>query len=331
MSVKVANKEVGKLGYGLMGLTWRDPHISEDEAIVVMKKAYDEGATFWNGGEFYGAPEPTLNLQLIKKFFQKYPELHDKIFLSIKGGVDLKKLAPNGTREGVRTSVENVVKILDGSKKVDLFECARVDPNVPVETTMEALAELVKEGKIGSIGLSECSAQTIRRCVAVHPVAAVEIEYSLFSLEAESNGVIDTCKELGIPIVAYSPLGRGLLTGAIKKIEDVPDGDFRKHFDRFQPDNLQHNLKLVEEVETIAKEKGCTPAQLAISWILNVSNRGTIIPIPGSTSVDRLVENMNALKIQLSDAEADRLTKLAQSANIQGGRYNAHSDKLLWG
>lgn len=176
-----------------------------------MKTALSLGANFWNSGEFYGSPEPTLNLQLLKRYFTKYPEDADKVVLSVKGGIDIKRLAPTGGAAAVKASVDNIIRHLGGTKTLDIFECARVDPNTPIEETIGALAECVKEGKIRAIGLSEASAATIRRAHAVHPIAGVELEVSLWSTEIFDNGIADTCKELGIPIVAYSPLGRGFL------------------------------------------------------------------------------------------------------------------------
>jgi pyridoxine 4-dehydrogenase len=197
-----------------------------------MKAALANGANFWNGGELYGPPHAN-SLQLLNAYFTEYPEDADKVVLSIKGGLTA-TLAPDGTEEGVRRSVENCVKILDGKKTIDIFECARVDRNVPIEDTMRALVKLKDEGKIRGIGLSEVRAETIRRAAAVAPIAAVEIELSLTSRDVLTNGVASTCAELGIPIVAYSPLGRGLLTGRFRSTSDIPEGDFRRSQPRFQ-------------------------------------------------------------------------------------------------
>lgn len=175
-----------------------------------MKAAFEAGANFWNGGEFYGTPEHN-SLHLLNAYFTKYPEDADKIVISIKGGLNHKTMAPDGTEEGIQRSIDNCLRILDGKKKLDLFEAARVDPNVPIEVAIGAMAKYVEAGKLGGISLSECSADSIRRAAKVHKIAAVEQEYSVWATETEKNGVAEACAELDIPFVAYSPLGRGFL------------------------------------------------------------------------------------------------------------------------
>lgn len=208
--------------------------------------------------------------------------------------------------------------MLDGTKSIDLFECARLDPKVPIETTVEALAELIKEGKIGSYGLSEVNAETIRRAHAVHPVAAVEVELSLFSRHVlEKGGVADTCRELGIPLVGYSPLDRGWLTGQYKTLSDLPADDFRRHWPRFQPGNFEKNAKLAERVEQVAKKKGCTSAQVAIAW---VKAQG-VLPIPGATKPARVIENCKV--VELTDVELDELEQALAETEVSGDRYPA--------
>lgn len=228
--MKLNGKEVGSTGYGLMGklqapsylgahdecltllagLTWRPEPTPTKDAIAAMRTALQQGAQAWNGGEFYGTPEYN-SLHLLNAYFSQYPEDADKVVLSIKGGADPKTMHPTGDEAGVRRSVDTVLKLLDGKKKLDLFECARVDPNTPIEESIRVLAEYVKEGKLGGISLSETSAQSIRRASKVHKIDAVEIEFSMFATDAVENGVMQTCSELKIPIVAYSPLGRGFL------------------------------------------------------------------------------------------------------------------------
>lgn len=220
-----------------------------------MKTALEQGASFWNGGEFYGTPEHN-SLHLLNRYFTKYPADAEKVVLSIKGGINLETLKPDGSREGVRRSIDNILKLLDGKKTLDIFECARIDFETPIETTVGAIAEYVKEGKIKGISLSEVGAETIRRAHKVHPICAVEVELSLWSTDTLENGIAATCAELGIPIVAYSPLGRGFLTGEIKSLNDIPDGDFRKTMPRFQPDAFEKNLEMVEELQKLAKKKG---------------------------------------------------------------------------
>jgi pyridoxine 4-dehydrogenase len=303
-----------------------------------MKEAIDMGATFWNAGVFYGVSpdgEP-LNLQLIARFFTKYPDLADKVFLSVKGGV--LNHVPNGTPEFLRADVEHALKYLDGKKKLDLFECARVDLDTyisyrscinfrPIETSIGALAELVKEGKIGHIGLSEVSAESIQKANKVHPIAAVEIEYSLWATEAKDNGVLQTCKDLGIAIIAYSPIGRGILAGKFKTIDDVPQL-IQERFPRFSEENFQHNLQFLHKLEEMAKKKGVTTAQLAIKWVTMVDDH--VIPIPGASSLGRVKENLGAANIEMTKAEFDELSEFAASVEAKGTRYGEEHTKYLF-
>ena len=252
--------------------------------------------------------------------------------LNIKGTIDGATFQPDGSPEGIRRSVENCLKLLDGKKKIDIFECARVDPKVEVEVSIKALAELVKEGKIGGIGISEVRAETIRRAAKVHPIAAVEVELSLWATEPLTNGVADACYELGIPLVAYSPLGRGFLTGQIKEVEDIPEGDLRRRFDRFQPENFEKNLDLVRELQKIADKKGCSAAQLAMGWVMGLNGKKgmpTIIPIPGASSEERVKEN--TATVYLSEQEEQDIAAILAKAEVHGGRYNDHAVRLLEG
>ncbi|KAK9388726.1 NADP-dependent oxidoreductase domain-containing protein [Lipomyces mesembrius] len=346
MSLQILDKPVGPIGFGLMGFTWRPTITPDDQAFTAMKLAIEHGANFFNGGEFYGTPVPTLNLDLINRFFTKYPKYADKVVLSIKGGVDLTTHAVNGSPEFVRQSVENIIKHLGTAKKLDLFECARVDPNVycefafhtdeqygPIETTVFALAELVKEGLIGGISLSEVKAETIRRAAAVHTIAAVEVEYSLWSTEARDLGVLSTCAELGIPVIAYSPLGRGFLTGQIRSRQDFDEGDFRLNFERFSEENFAVNLQLVDEITKLAQKKGIKPSQLAISWIKkheDIIPGLHIIPIPGATTVERVDENLTEVEALTGDEFAE-IGAILDKVEIKGGRYYKHAESLLWG
>lgn len=285
-----------------------------------MKAALATGANFWNGGEFYGPPESN-SLHLLNAYFTKYPEDVDKVVLSIKGGLEPGSMnKPVGDKVGVTRSIENCLKVLDGIKKIDIFECARVDPNVPIEETIGYLAEFVKDGKIGGIGLSETAATTIRRAASVHPIAAVEVEYSLFSTDIRTNEVASTCAELGIPIVAYSPLGRGFLTGSIKSIDDVPET--ARYSPRFHEDNFHKNMELVQAINKVAEKKRCTPAQLAIGWVkVQSGTEGypAIIPIPGATTVSRVEENMK--DVHLTTEELAGIDKILVTIPVVGARY----------
>jgi len=333
-TITITNKPVGPIGFGLMGFTWRPTVTPDDQAFSTMRAALACGSNFWNGGEFYGnPPDPTTNLSLLNRYFTQYPEDADKVVLSVKGGVDMTVFQPRGDKEGVSKSVDNVLRILDGKKFLDIFECARVDKNVPIEETVAALAKYVKAGKIGGIGLSEVSATTIRRAHAVHPIAAVEVEVSMWSTEIFSpGGVADTCAELGIPIVAYSPLGRGFLTGSLKSYDDLPEGDFRRHFDRFQPENFGKNLEIVDAIRKIAEKRGdgVTLAQLCLAWVKSKGNsegKPTIIPIPGATTKERVEENCKLVSV--SEEELLEVDQIIESIEVVGGRYNSHAESHL--
>lgn len=240
---------------------------------------------------------------------------------------------PDGSAEGIRKSVEGILSILDGKKSFDIFVYSRVDPTVPIEETIGALAKYAKAGKIGGIGLSEVSASSIRRAHAVHPIACVEVEFSLWSTEIITNGVAATCAELNIPIVGYSPLGRGFLTGQIRSYDDIPDGEFRKCLDRFQPGNFEKNLDLVDKIQEVAAKKGhgVTPAQLALAWVRHQSERNgmpVIIPIPGATKDTRVAENM--AHIGITDEEVEEIDGILKSVEIVGGRYAAPFESGLF-
>ncbi|RYP10910.1 hypothetical protein DL764_000346 [Monosporascus ibericus] len=210
----VAGKPVGPVGYGMLGLTIPWAPVEYPVAVKAMETALEQGANLWNGSQHYGTPQSN-SLHLIRNYFEQYPQDANKVVLSIKGAFHPKE-GPNGSPEDIRASVEEAVKVLPPSiKPIDIFQCARVDPRVPIETSIKALAELVEEGKIRGVGLSEANANTIRKAHAVHPISAVEIELSLFTPDTLHNGIVDTCHELGIPIAAYSPTGHGWLTGEL--------------------------------------------------------------------------------------------------------------------
>ncbi|KAF2019059.1 Aldo/keto reductase [Aaosphaeria arxii CBS 175.79] len=326
--VQLLGKEVGEIGYGMMGLTWRAQPPSQEQSFEAMRKAVAKGAFAWNGGEFYGSPERN-SLHLLNEYFTKYPEDAEKIVISIKGGGKPPNYYPDGSQENVRRSIDECLKVLDGKKFLDIFECARVDPKIPIEDTISYIAEYVKAGKIGGISLSEVNASSIRRAHKVHPICAVEIEFSLFSTEALENGVAQTCGELGIPIIAYSPLGRGFLTGQWKSLDDLPQDSILRHFPRFQPGVFDENLKLAKAVEKIAEQKGVTPAQIATGWVLAQSGRngnGVIIPIPGATTAERVEENTQVVK--LSDEDLAVLDEILSKFPPIGTRYPAEGMHL---
>ncbi|KAJ7157448.1 NADP-dependent oxidoreductase domain-containing protein [Mycena filopes] len=320
----IVGRKVGPVGYGMLGLTNPWALVEYPAAVKALKAALDAGANFWNGSLHYGTADAN-SLHLLKHYFDQYPEDASKVVLSIKGAYSPQS-GPDGSPEGIRASVEEALKILPPStKSIDIFQCARVDPNVPIETSIQTLAELVKEGKIKGIGLSEASAATIRRAHAVHPIAAVEVEISLFTPDPLHNGIVDACHELGIAIAAYSPVGRGFLTGQLRSLADLGEKDFRRMLPRFQSEHFDTNLRLVEAVGEIARRKGATVAQVAIGWVVYHG----AIPIPGSTNVERIVENCTPA--ELTPEEVAEIQVILNTLPVSGGRYPAQHSGLLNG
>ncbi|KAJ9613354.1 hypothetical protein H2200_003296 [Cladophialophora chaetospira] len=322
MSFTLAGKKIGHVGFGMTSLLRPGKETPREDAIAVMKAALNAGANFWNAGEHYGTPEWN-SLHLLNAYFTMYPEDADKVFVSVKGCFDRTTAKPTNDAEGVRASIEYCLKILDGKCHIDLFQASRGDPDVPIEVTIGATAEYVKAGKVGCVGLSECSANTIRRASAVHAVGAVEVELSLFETSNLKNGVADACKEFGIPIIAYSPLSRGFLTGQLQKYEDLDEKDFRRMFPRFQPDVFDENLRLVREVEQIAAQKGCSVVQVALSWVSAQSQviGVPVVPIPGASAISRVEENMKL--VELTKQELKQINEVLGTIEVKGGRYPA--------
>ncbi|KAJ9659818.1 hypothetical protein H2198_002887 [Neophaeococcomyces mojaviensis] len=350
----VLNRSCGPVGYGLMGLTWRKDPPAFSDSIPVMKRALELGADNWNGGELYGTPEKN-SMHLLREYFLKYPEDADKVILCIKGGLDKGKLSPNSSPENVRRSVEDSLKPLQGTKKekIDIFECARVDPQRGNESAIRTLANLVKEGKIGGIGLSEVGVKTIRESHKLAKelgvdIASVEVEISLWCPDPFNNGILAACAELGIPVFAYSPLARGQISDKpIRKNADLLEGDIRKLLPKYQDDVLEVNNRITDAAIEIAKKKGVTTAQVAIAWVKGQTGRtrnvaldasgetrkdvklGTIIPIPGASSVGRVEENFK--NVVLTEEELKELDELVESYPAQGDRYHAHGQHLING
>jgi pyridoxine 4-dehydrogenase len=327
----LAGLPVGSTGFGLMGLTWRPNPVSQTQAFEAMKAALDNGANFFNGGELYGTPERN-SLHLLREYFEKYPGDAKKVVLSIKGGLEKGGMRPDGSPENVRRSIDECLTQLAGTKKLDLFECARVDPKTPIEITVRTADEYVQAGKLGGISLSECSADTIRRAAKVAKISAVEVEYSLWATEIQDNGVLATCGELGIPIVAYSPLGRGFLTGQIKSRDDLAEDDHRRHLPRFSEENFPKNVELIHQLEQLAKRKGCTPGQIGVAWVKAQSERDgnpVIIPIPGATTVERVKENL--VDVELSENDVKEIDSILASVEVHGERYQEGVNALNFG
>ncbi|KIJ38065.1 hypothetical protein M422DRAFT_33413 [Sphaerobolus stellatus SS14] len=343
--------EVAAIGHGLMLMTWTPTPVSDEQAFEAIIKGVDAAGgakVLLNSGEFYGENFSTTNLELLARFYKKYPEYADKTVLSVKGGVDLANghaisrylydyrlakphLSKKISLEFLRKSIDNINAKLEGTKHVDIFEAARVDPNRSIEEAMNNMKTLIEEGKFSHVGLSECSAETLRRANAVVPVAAVEIEVSPFSYEEETRKVIATAKELNIPVAAYSPLGRGFLTGQITKLEDILEGDMRHQSERFKPHqtkNFPHNLTLVDALKTIAAKKGVSPGQLALAWVRSLGPH--MLPIPGSSKASRTIENLQAADIILTEDEKAEINGILDTIQVKGARYQA-STPGLWG
>jgi aryl-alcohol dehydrogenase-like predicted oxidoreductase len=311
--------QVSALGLGCMGFSefYKSSAANEAQAIGVIRDAISLGLTFLDTADVYG---PFTNEVLVGKAIAGQRE---KIFLATKFGIvrDLenpRRRGVSGKPDYVRACCESSLKRLN-VEKIDLYYQHRVDKSTPIEETVGAMAELVKAGKVRFIGLSEPSAATIRKAHKVHPISAVQSEYSLWSRDPE-DGVLQTCNELGIGFVPYSPLGRGFLTGRFRSIEDLEANDFRRYSPRFQGENFAKNLAVVEKVGEIAREKNCTPAQLSLAWLL--AQDPYIVPIPGTTNTARLKENIAAADITLNAEDLKRIAAVAPSGVAAGERYD---------
>jgi aryl-alcohol dehydrogenase-like predicted oxidoreductase len=325
--------EVSALGLGCMSIGIHDVYTSsvkgDDEAVALIHRALDLGITLLDTADIYGDSERQVGKAVKGR--------RDEVVLATKFGfatgvsANARRDAPdrmiNGSAQYVQQACDASLQRL-GVDYVDLYYLHRVDPDTPIEETVSAMAQLVKQGKVKHIGLSEASAATVRRAHKVHPLAAIQTEYSLFSRDPE-DGLLPLLLELGVALVAYSPLGRGFLGGRFRKPEDLAPDDWRRGNPRFQGENFAKNLAIVDHLQELAASKGCTPAQLALAWLL--AGHDNVIPIPGTSNPQRLEENVAAADIELTPQEVERIEQIAPHGEVAGARYNEAMARLLNG
>ncbi|KAG8527874.1 uncharacterized protein KY384_006790 [Bacidia gigantensis] len=332
MTAKLPTRQLGKdgpevtaPGFGLMGLSAFYGAVgSDEERFKLLDAAYEMGENNWDSSDIYADSE-----DLVGKWFKRTGK-RNEIFIATKFGIVMSD-GGRGTRgdpEYVKQACNKSLKRL-GIDCIDLYYCHRLDQETPVEETVKAMVELkntltqptISEGKIKYLGLSECSARSLRRAHAVHPITAIQTEYSPFEISIESDEVnlLRTCRELGVSVIAYSPLGRGMLTGAYKSPDDFEEGDFRKHAPRFSKENFPKNLELAGKIAELATKKGVTPGQLSLAWLM--SQGKDVVPIPGTKKLKYLEENVRAIKVVLSKEEGGEIRKAVEGAEVHGVRY----------
>jgi len=302
-----------------MGLsTFYGPPKPDAERNAVLDKLYNDGEHFWDTADMYGDSE-----DLLGKWFKNNPGKRENIFLATKFANVLHEDGSRSIDSSPEYAKKACAKSLErlGLPYIDLYYAHRLDGKTPIEKTVQAMAELKAEGKIKYLGLSECSSESLRRACKVHHITAVQIEYSPFALDIETEqiGLLKTARELGVAIVAYSPLGRGMLSGTLRSPKDLAEGDFRTYAPRFSEENFPKNLQLVDSITELAKKKGCTPSQLTLAWIL--AQGDDFFPIPGTTNTDRIDENLGAVKVHLTKEDEQEIRQACEKAEPAGARY----------
>ncbi|KIX94351.1 uncharacterized protein Z520_10061 [Fonsecaea multimorphosa CBS 102226] len=336
MAQKLPTRQLGKngpqvtaLGFGAMGLSaYYGTPKPDEERLALLDHVYASGELFWDSADIYKDNEDLLGI-----WFKKNPEKRKDIFLATKfslwidpaTGIRHTRNEPEYIKEAIEKSLKRL-----GLPYVDLYYAHRIDQNQPIETTVTAMKELKSQGKVKYLGLSECSSETLRRACKIVHIDAVQIEYSPFTLDIEDPqvGLLKTCQELGTAVIAYSPLGRGFLTGAIKSPDDFEPGDFRINAPRFSKENFSKNLKLVEDLKAVAERKHCTPGQLVLAWLMAQGDQ--IIPIPGTTRIENFDENMGSLKVTLTEKENQQIRKMVEATQVHGHRYPEAAAKGLF-
>jgi aryl-alcohol dehydrogenase-like predicted oxidoreductase len=308
--------EVSSLGFGCMGLNHSyGQGLSGADSVTLIRKAVDRGVTLFDTAEVYG---PFTNEQIVGEALKP---IRDRVVIATKFGFKIE----DGKMAGLNSEPKHIREVADASLKrlgtdvIDLFYQHRVDPNVPIEDVAGAVKDLIQAGKVRHFGMSEPSAQTLRRAHAVQPVAALQNEYSLWTRGPETNGILEACEELGIGFVPYSPLGRGFLTGAISKDTKLGEGDTRKLLPRFAPEAMEKNLALVDLLKRIGAQKKATPAQIALAWLL--AQKPWIVPIPGTTKLHRLDENLGSVDVELNAQDLAEIERAAAEIEVEGERY----------